>query len=41
MIASVRFTLVSFVAYSSTLPQTAPADLAVLVFAGTMLVFSS
>ncbi len=38
MIALFRFTVVSLVAYTSTLPQTAPADLAVLLFAGIVLV---
>ena len=41
MIASFQFMVVSLAAYTSTLPQTAPADLAVLMFAGTVLVLGS
>ncbi len=38
MIGSMRFIIVSVVAYASTLPQTEPADLALLCFVGAVLV---
>lgn len=41
MIASLQFRVVRLAAYTSTLPQTAPADLAMLVFAGAVLVLGT
>lgn len=41
MIGSFRFMVVALVAYTSSVPQTASADLAVLMFAGAVLVLGT
>ena len=41
MIGSFRFMVVSLLAYTSTLLQTEPIDLAVLMFAGAVLAFGT